>query len=343
METPYDRHRFDNPSAWLDREERSKARSEGRPLGYGYAEQRQPPTPLPEKPFYAQEYSFTSGKLVNRKYNAQANQYASETTRADPWHYPNALKTEDSHHFKDHRRRSQNYDPRFWQPDPALSAAVPDSLVQHHLAAYRDEKRSHIDPAKMEPLFSETVRPQPGTLHELNVDLSCVSLPAREGGSSPSSRLPASRSSTARPRGGVGAGGAVSSGRSSANAASGGSGAGGGIAGDESEAMAAGINPGDFGPRDKGDRWNWCMGGRKPAALGQPTAMDMHLTRTRSLPQALTGISTLSGNIGGPPSPFHGLHTRKFGTGTWDGRMRGGKLARDGWAGTFPSREIRPA
>mmetsp|Transcript_88191 Transcript_88191/g.273263 ORF Transcript_88191/g.273263 Transcript_88191/m.273263 type:complete len:325 (+) Transcript_88191:95-1069(+) len=323
MESNFDNHRFDNPSAWLDREARARARAEGKPLGYGYAEPRKPPEPPQEKPFYSQEYSFTSGNLINRKYNQFQSNYKTEATRADPWHYPNSMKTEDADHFRNHKRRSQNCDPRFWKPDPALSSGISEGDVQQKLAAERDEVRSNIDPKRMEILFADNVRPRAQNLHELNVDLSCISLPAREGGSSPSARAP--HSVPRRPSSSV---------PSSSH----------GRRDDDAGPTAAGQPPGQFGPLENtGDaKWNWCMGGRPDVVLGQPSMRDMMLTKSRSLPQGLSGISTMAGNMGGTSSPFHGVHTRKFGKGIWDGRMRGGKLARDGWAGTFPSKEVRP-
>mmetsp|Transcript_119980 Transcript_119980/g.373673 ORF Transcript_119980/g.373673 Transcript_119980/m.373673 type:complete len:329 (-) Transcript_119980:9-995(-) len=328
MESNYDRHRFDNPSAWLDREERARARAEGKPLGFGYAEPKEHVQPPPAKPFCAQEYSFTSGLLVNRHYKQFQSPFTTEGTRADPWHYPNAMKTQDEDHFKSHKRRSQNCDPRFWKPDPALSGGVSEHAVMQRLAADRDEVRLNLDPKRLDALFNENVRPSAETLHELNVDLSVACLPAREGGSSPSSRAP--KGAPVLPPSSRGHSSAAPSAR-------------GGRAGEEAPAVPAGQLK-DFGPlkKDKDSRWNWCMGGRPDLTLGQPTMRDMHLTKSRSVPTMLGGISTLTGNIGNPSSPFHGQHTRKFGVGNWDGRMRGGKLARDGWAGTFPSKEARP-
>mmetsp|Transcript_135718 Transcript_135718/g.290234 ORF Transcript_135718/g.290234 Transcript_135718/m.290234 type:complete len:357 (-) Transcript_135718:104-1174(-) len=294
----YDRHRFNNPSAWLDREDRARNKAAGQPLGYGYAKPKEPVQAREEKPFTVVEPSFTSGWMCHRKYNQFASGYATDAVRTDPYHFPNALEVKDSDHYKDQRRRTQNSDPHFWKVDPKLRDAVSDDMVKMHIIAHRGETRANIDPKVMEPLFSDNIRPQSKSVHELNVDLSCADL--REH----------SKATPSRSR------------------ASGGS-------GHEGNANQEGAQHAD-------SDWKWCLGGRKPFVRSEPTEKEAEMIRTQSLPNVLTGVSTLTGNFGGPTSPFHGNVSRKFGPPHVDPRMRGGKLARDGWAGTFPSKETRP-
>jgi len=298
-----DRHRFDTYAAWLEREGRAKARAEGRPQGFGYAPPRSPAAARQEKPFTVLEAGFTSGKLLNRKYDQTESCFASETERSDPYHFPNALNIRDRDHYQDRRRRSQNVDPTKWTPlpgDAELKAAVPDAMVKSHVMAHKGDKRNPVDHKKMEPLFNENVRPQADTLRELNVDLSCVNLPAREGGTAPSSRA-----SGFRPRS-LGADQAAASRASPATP--------------QRVPQTPSIASGRGGLSDA----------------------EMSMIKSQSLPRTLSGPSMLGGNLGGEPTAFYGVTTRKFGFNQWDGRMRGGKLARDGWAGTFPSASIRP-
>jgi len=290
----YNRHRFANPSAWLDQQDRNRKKAEGKPLGYGFPVPKPQPPPREEKPFTVVEPSFTSGWMCHRKYNQFASGYATDNVRTDPYHYPNALEVKDADHYKDNRRRSQNCDPHTWKPDPKLKDVVSDEMVQQHLLAHKGETRAKIDAAAMEPLFNDMIRPNPDGL---NVDLSCADL--RENGG---------RGSTSRTR------------------ASGGS-------GHEGSANVEGhLVSGK-------PEWKWCLGGRKLMEQSEPTPEEVKLIRSQSLPQMFSTTSTLSGNIGGDATAFHGLNTRKFGIAHTDPRMRGGKLARDGWAGTFPAKE----
>uniref|UniRef100_A0A7S2KZJ8 Uncharacterized protein n=1 Tax=Zooxanthella nutricula TaxID=1333877 RepID=A0A7S2KZJ8_9DINO len=181
-ESRFDRHRFDNHTAWLDREGRRKAKAEGRSLGFGYAEPRAPPPAKQERPFYVLEPAFTSGLMVNRKYNMIESNYKSETERSDPHHYPNYLEVTDAQHFGDFRRRSQNVDPREWKPNPAFADIVTDDMVKQQLSAHLGEARKQYDPKMVATLFDDQVRPQAHTLKELNCDVSCLDLPTREGG-----------------------------------------------------------------------------------------------------------------------------------------------------------------
>lgn len=298
----FDRHRFDNYSAWLDREGRLKAKAEGRLLGHGYAEPRPPPPAKEERPFYVLEPAFTSGIMVNRKYEMVDPVFKCETERSDPYHYPNHMEVRESQHFQDGRRRSQNVDPREWKPNPAFAEVVTDDMVKMQLSAHLGEARSYTDPKMMNALFDEGIRPQAHTLSELNCDVSCIDLPAREGGLISSRAKP-----SAAPRAPAG------------------------------RAAAKRATP----QRD----WNWCMGPRQTLPFhSEMSEHEKSLIKSQSLPQMTLANqpSMLAGNLGGASSAtFHGLHTRKFGSGKMphapDLRMRGGRLAKDGWAGTFPT------
>mmetsp|Transcript_119975 Transcript_119975/g.311419 ORF Transcript_119975/g.311419 Transcript_119975/m.311419 type:complete len:205 (-) Transcript_119975:67-681(-) len=97
--------------------------------------------------------------------------------------------------------------------------------------------------------------------------------------------------------------------------------------------------------------WNWCL--QDPAKRGPPIKRNnscmvgtytkaeerfaqqtLRLIRPESMP-TIGGQSMLGGLRGTAPEPFHG-EARAFGDEGWDGRMRGGRLARHGWAGTYP-------
>eukprot|EP00747_Dinoflagellata_sp_TGD_P191750 gnl/TRDRNA2_/TRDRNA2_55572_c0_seq1.p1 gnl/TRDRNA2_/TRDRNA2_55572_c0~~gnl/TRDRNA2_/TRDRNA2_55572_c0_seq1.p1 ORF type:complete len:243 (+),score=20.77 gnl/TRDRNA2_/TRDRNA2_55572_c0_seq1:64-792(+) len=89
--------------------------------------------------------------------------------------------------------------------------------------------------------------------------------------------------------------------------------------------------PGDWAPHVKDVKgWDWCLKGRQQmvspadAKAESPTGQKMEKSQSDS------GLLASNANPG-----FHG-ERRQFGQGVWDPRMRGGKLARDGWAGTFP-------
>ncbi|CAE8679259.1 unnamed protein product, partial [Polarella glacialis] len=96
----YDRHRFDNYPAWLDREGRSKNRAEGKPSGFGYATPKAPQAQRKERPFWIGETSMTSGTMVHRKYDQKDCDYPLEAQRSDPWHYPNHMEIQDNDHYK---------------------------------------------------------------------------------------------------------------------------------------------------------------------------------------------------------------------------------------------------
>lgn len=87
--------------------------------------------------------------------------------------------------------------------------------------------------------------------------------------------------------------------------------------------------------------WNWCMGGRQalrgPAALKAPEEkypLARSLVEPEGVPRrTLDGRQADAGIFG---------EDRNFGQdGGWNGRMRGGVLAENGWHGTFPSNHPR--
>eukprot|EP00933_Yihiella_yeosuensis_P001574 TRINITY_DN10260_c0_g1_i1.p1 TRINITY_DN10260_c0_g1~~TRINITY_DN10260_c0_g1_i1.p1 ORF type:complete len:249 (+),score=42.16 TRINITY_DN10260_c0_g1_i1:141-887(+) len=244
-----------------------------------------------------------SGTLVNRRYVQVETNYACEANRSDPWHYPNYMEVRDSEHYKNHQRRNCHCDPHFWTIDPKLRDAVSEEQVQMHVrSASGMPAPGASDPNIMAILFSDEIRPQKETLKELNVDLSCVDLPQREGGPGP-------LGSTARSTKGFGSPKAQPSPKA------------------------------DIGYQS---RWKWCTSGREiPNFKTEMSEEESTMLRSQSLPQMLPGSSLLVGAEGMEQRPFHGMATRRFGGRNWDGRMRGGKLARTGWAGTFPEKEAR--
>mmetsp|Transcript_39513 Transcript_39513/g.113261 ORF Transcript_39513/g.113261 Transcript_39513/m.113261 type:complete len:168 (-) Transcript_39513:186-689(-) len=99
------------------------------------------------------------------------------------------------------------------------------------------------------------------------------------------------------------------------------------------------LGAGAMQPENRG--WDWCRKGR--ATLEMPTRpnkgsnFDMmpggSIPRSNSSPAL--GVSLLGGKNGQNPEAFHGA-ARSFGVEIVDCRMRGGPLARNGWAGTCP-------
>lgn len=300
----FDRHRFDNYTAWLDMEGRKKNKEGGKHLGFGYAVPKPPQPARPERPFEVQEFSMTSGLLVNRKYDALETNFRSEKLRSDAHHFPNHMDVKDSDHYKDHRRRNCHCDPDRWVIDPKLRAAVTDEMVEQHVRVQRGMTRKAYDPEIMNILFSNSVKPQKASYKDLNVDLSCLDLPIQEGGPVGSRVKPNTRTNF----------------------------------------MPDFEPPPEDANAEDRSGWKWCTGGRK--LMGNPredySPEKSEMLRSQSLPQALGGSSMLPGADGAPASPFHGMATRKFGQQAgWDGRMRGQKMARNKWAGTFPEKEAR--
>jgi len=297
----FDRHRFDNHSAWLDLEGRKQRRSEGQHLGWGFGIPKPPQPSRSERPFYVQEPAMTSGILVNRKYDATETNFRAEKERSDPYHYPNHMDVKESGHYADHRRRNCHCDPDRWTVDPVLRDAVSDQMVIDRVRAEKGESRRPPDPKMVAILFGDNVKPQKESFKELNVDFSCLDLPHQEGGPVNSRPRPADRKSF----------------------------------------MPIHEPP----PRDMNQSaWKWCTSGRQTFADPRMdyTEEKQQMLRSQSLPQELSGASLLPGADGAPAAPFHGAATRKFGNDAgWDGRMRGSRLARNKWAGTFPEKEAR--
>lgn len=279
----YAHHRFDNHSAWLDRELRNKRRVRGEPQGHGFPVPRAPAPPRHERPFFVQECGMTSGKLLTRRYDQTESSFKFDDGRSDPYHYPNHLRVEEHQHFEDRRARSQHIEPsrrKELPRDQVLRDAVPEEMVKNIIMANYKDMKVKPDPEVLKIQFDPNIRLPPETVRDLNVDLSCCDLPAREKPIE-SSRLRATTGS--------------------------------------------------------GKDWGWCLGGRRP--LTPPDHGDVHMHKSTSLPGTLGGRSLLSHQVGVDPGAFHGT---TFIAGEAHGRMRGGRNARSGAAGTFPEREKRP-
>lgn len=293
----YDRHRFDNYGAWLDLEGRRAKKKTGiTHLGFGYAIPKPPQPPKAERPFYVQEYSMTSGMLVNRKYNQSETSFRSEKMRTDPYHGPNTLDVQDADHYKDHRRRIQHSDPRMWKVDPVLRAAVSDEQVEQIARAERGESRMYPDKNILSILFGEDIKPKKESFKELNVDLSCLDLPVQEGGTIKSRGNQAERKNF----------------------------------------MPDHDPPVDESTMNESKWNWCRGGRKLLENPNMPLSPERsQLLRSTSLPQTWAAASMLPGADGAPAAPYYGLGTRRFGdTGGWDGRMKGSKLARNKWAGT---------
>lgn len=191
----FNHHRFDNHSAWLDRELRNKRKAMGQPQGHGFAIPREPAPPRTEKPFTVQECGMTSGKLLTRRYAQKETDYKLDCVRADPYHYPNHLNVQDEMHYEDRRARSQHIDPRVRAKlelprDRVLREAVPEEMVKNIIMAEYKDMKNQPDPEVLAIQFDPNLRPQRETVRGLNVDLSCCDLPAKE---KPSDQLVATR------------------------------------------------------------------------------------------------------------------------------------------------------
>lgn len=284
----FNHHRFDNHSSWLDRELRNKRRLRGDPLGHGFAVPRAPAPARTEKPFTIQEAGMVSGLLVTRRYAQRETDYKLEKERSDPYHFPNHLQVEDQNHYEDRRARSQHIDPRCRAKlelprDQVLRDAVPDEMVKNMIMANYKDMKLKPNPEIVAIQNDPDIRLQKETVRELNVDLSCCDLPARENFRAP-------------------------------------------------EPPAAGS----YKVPGKGKSWGWCLGGRKP--LPPPDHGDISIHKSASLPGTLGGKSHLSHQTGASPGPFHGS---TFKAQEANQRMRGGRNAAEGTAGTFPDREAR--
>jgi len=326
----YDRHRFDNYSAWLDREDKLKAGKDKKPLGWGFCDPKPPAPHKDERPFVVVEQGMVSGQMLLRKYEHLDSAFPTEGERANPWHYPNDSGLQDHHHYGDHRRRSCHVDPHRWKPlpgDAILRDAVSDATVTAKMFAEKGERRRPVPP-DMLALREAHVTLDPNAIRELKkderVDFSCMDVPTREL-HTPTSRSSASRGGLQTPKRWA---------LSGTNAPP--------IPPPGPAEGGHGMPPPVVDESAPKGKWGWCMSGRPTKGLGISSPEEQEMIRTRSLPVMIAGSSMLVGNLGGEQSAFHGMHTRKFGPTRWDGRMRGGRLARDGWAGTFPAKEARP-
>eukprot|EP00435_Cladocopium_sp_Y103_P024646 s1584_g6.t1 len=90
-------------------------------------------------------------------------------------------------------------------------------------------------------------------------------------------------------------------------------------------------------PKDKTEKgWGWCVKGRQPPDLaGLKKSFSGAELRTDG--EVIRGLCRAENYDSCPEGerPFFG-EQRAHGAEVWDGRMRGGELARNGWAGTFP-------
>lgn len=318
----FNRHRFDNYGAWLDREDRLKAQAKGKLPPWGYSSPKQPAPPRVERPFEVQEYTFTGAVLVTREYEQIQSSFKCEANRSDAHHYPNYMGVQDATHYADHRRRSCNPDSSRWTPlpgDKVLADAVSDEAVRCKVRQEKGETRVNIPP---ELLALQQGNPQLSrhAVQELRkeperVDMSCMELPPQV--------------TAVRTPGRSDAGGSPN--LSKTNWAMSGNNAPPPPPPEPPEG-GRGMPP---STEKKGPKWQWCIGGKPPPESQAQSPEIQNMIRTNSLPLMLPGHSFLIGNIGGESSAFHGV-PRSFGGAKFDGRMRGGLLARNGFAGTFP-------
>ncbi|CAJ1409780.1 unnamed protein product, partial [Effrenium voratum] len=91
-------------------------------------------------------------------------------------------------------------------------------------------------------------------------------------------------------------------------------------------------------PKAKAEKgWAWCVQGRQtPDISGLQKAASLADLRNSEV-EVVRGLCRAEGFAPCPEGerPFYG-ESRAHGEELWDGRMRGGELARNGWAGTFP-------
>mmetsp|Transcript_42225 Transcript_42225/g.78568 ORF Transcript_42225/g.78568 Transcript_42225/m.78568 type:complete len:177 (+) Transcript_42225:56-586(+) len=87
-------------------------------------------------------------------------------------------------------------------------------------------------------------------------------------------------------------------------------------------------------PRENKGGWGWCVKGRNTPELSG-LKKSMSVTEFAADSSGGPVISETSREEGEGEKPFYG-EERPYGEAVWDGRMRGGELARNGWAGTFP-------
>lgn len=312
MERPDDkmlsRHRFDNYGAWVALEKRREAKARGEHPGYGFSIPR-PPAPMrEEKPFEVMEAAFTSGRLVRRKYDQLDASYPSETVRADPHHYPNHQMVQESQHYEDRRARSCHEDPRA-RPvlpiDKELSKLVQEDVVKARIKAIKAENNTYPVNREVADIMMKTdIRPVAEHVQDLNVDMSCMELPARE--------RPSSRS-----RGGSAALGS-------------------------SHGSALGGDAKDRWGWCLGGRKPFVMPGhsQEEQALYKVKSTPQLITGKTFIPGKTHEERPEPSHFHGVL--WDKSQSRVFGLQAFNGRMRGGPHAEKGFSGTFPSRELRP-
>merc|ERR1712139_130832 len=122
---------------------------------------------------------------MGRRYAQKDTDFKLDCVRSDPYHFPNHLQVDDEMHYEDRRARSQHIDPRVRAlreipRDKSLREAVPEEMVSNIIKAGLGSAKVKPDPDVLAIQFDPNVRPQKETVRELNVDLSCCDLPARE-------------------------------------------------------------------------------------------------------------------------------------------------------------------
>lgn len=325
----FNRHRFDTHSAWLDMEMRKKMRAGGA-THHGFCEPRATAPPRQEKTMTIVEPNFTSGKMCKKVYDMNTmGVYATDTTRTDPYHYPNHMEVHEHMHYEDRRQRSAHTDPgqkKAEAPRPIdrdLKDAVSDEMVFDRLRAMRAEKLVDIDPESLAVLTDKNIRPTAQHLKDLNVDMSCFVLPSRErkgeDRGSPTSEHAASHHGASHPL-------------------------------DHRPAAGAGAK-GSKAPQGPTGRWDWAVPRGRPVTPENIAGAERNLFKAKSTSSLLSGRSMLGGGRAAPNTTsnthFHGVtwdarQQRTFGLGTQSLRMRGGRSALDGFAGTAPSNQSRP-
>lgn len=284
----------------------------------------------------------TSGESVLREYKHIKSQFKFETSRTDAHHYPNLGGVKEDSHYADCRRRSCHVDPHRWNHvtgNEKLRDAVSDEMVLQRIASEKGEGLKYADPELMKMLESEpkldaeAVR---ALRKDQRVDFSCMELPpaAREG----LKPTPRHGGNMVMHHGSITETASASQSKWA-------------LSGSavppppppEPPEGGHGMPPPQPDPMVARGKWGWCLGGKPPPFLGAISEEEKMMITTKSLPDLMPGASLMGGNLGGEVSPFHGLQVRKFGArGTWDGRMRGGVLARHNWAGTFPDNSMVP-
>lgn len=324
----YNKHRFDNHSAWMDMQIRRDAQARGNHQGWGFAELQMPPKPKKEKHFHVCEPSMTSGEMVLRKVPKVEKTFPLEDERVSLHHYPNYKNVKDEDHYEDWRARSQHIDPsrrKAMPKDKVLSDAVTDEMVQGRILAEKADNRKPVD-AKLLALRFAEVQLDAESVRELQkehrVDWSCTNIPSRED----PKRLDAP--------------GVAVSKRSWAMSGS--------IEPPPDIPKHPDVIPGEIQqPKQSDAKWSWCLG--KPQFdLGRQYSDDHEhkhraLVKSNSLPKSIPGRTLLPGASLKEPQPFQGVHNRPgiYGTKVPDMRMRGSTQAREGFAGTFPEWEAK--